>query len=160
MPSLHSHIKAAHKTVRVRPRDSVIEVYWEYASAQMFLLQCLSIWRYIRCSLVRKNGRSSSSGATRLIFMQHILALYADDLLGFQFAQIAQFSFRLTLVCCATFNVPLSWKSCSWVFAFAGLAGICMSGLGLSRYRPKNYKKLALCIREALRGPRHAGVAI
>ena len=101
-------VKAAHKSIRVRrseqgllgvrvgntfffysvcPFGAAFSAYW-FARLGAFLVRTLHL----------------------LIYISHFLALYVDDLLGFQVASVAEMSFSITLAFCAAFGVPLSWK--------------------------------------------------
>ena len=101
-------VQAAHKSIRIRPCEqgllgvrignrfffysvcpfgATFSAYW-FARLGAFFTRCLRL----------------------LIYIAHFLALYVDDLLGFQCASVAEMSFCITLAFCSIFGIPLSWK--------------------------------------------------
>ena len=108
-------MKAAHKSIRIRPCEqgllgvrvgnrflfysvcpfgATFSAYW-FARLGAFFTRCLRL----------------------LIYIAHFLALYVDDLLGFQCASVAEMSFCITLAFCSIFGIPLSWKKLQFGFS-------------------------------------------
>ena len=115
-------IKAAHKTIRVRrseqgllgvhmaekhffynvcPFGATFSAYW-FARLGGFILRTLRI----------------------LVYISHFMALYVDDLLGMQDAQVVEMTLSVILAFCSAFGVPLSWHKLQ--------LGFCISWIGWS----------------------------
>ena len=115
-------IKAAHKTIRVRqskqgllgvhtadkhffynvcPFGATFSAYW-FARLGGFITRCLRI----------------------LVYISHFMALYVDDLLGMQDAQVVEMTLSVILAFCSSFGIPLSWHKLQ--------LGFCISWIGWS----------------------------
>ena len=100
-------VKAAHKTIRVRAKEQGL--LGVRIGDRFFFKVCPFGARFSAYWFARLDGFLLRM-MHKLVYIPHFLALYVDDLLGFQSAQVVELSFALVLAFCATFHVPLSLK--------------------------------------------------
>ena len=143
-------IKAAHKTIRVRhseqgllgvhmadrhffysvcPFGATFSAYW-FARLGGFITRCLHI----------------------LIYISHFLALYVDDLLGMQDAQVVEMTFSVVLAFCSAFGIPLSWHKLQLGFGISWIGWCINFRMGAIFIPQDKLDKLFQCILQVTRG--------
>ena len=143
-------IRAAHKTIRVRrseqgllkvhmgnkhffynvcPFGATFSAYW-FARLGGFILRVLHI----------------------LVYISHFMALYVDDLLGMQDAQVVEMTLSVILAFCSAFGIPLSWHKLQLGFCIDWIGWSINFRSGAIFIPQDKLDKLFHCILQVLRG--------
>ena len=101
-------VKGAHKTSRVRERDRGL-LGMRQQERLLFYRVCPFGARFSSHWFARIGGFLTRA-LHLLIWLPHVLLLYADDLLFFQNSTVLPLSASMILAFCTCFSVPLSWR--------------------------------------------------
>ena len=99
-------VKSAHKSIRVRGSEQGL-LGIRVGPKLYFYTVCLFGATFSAFWFARL-GAFFVRTLHLFIYIAHFLALYVDDLLGFQSASVAEISFCITLCFCGAFSIPLS----------------------------------------------------
>ena len=101
-------VKSAHKSIRVR--ESEQGLLGIKVGPKLYFYTVCPFGATFSAFWFARLGAFFVRTLHLLIYSSHFLALYVDDLLGFQSASVAEISFCITLCFCGAFSIPLSWK--------------------------------------------------
>ena len=102
-------VKSAHKSIRVR--ESEQGLLGIKVGPKLYFYTVCPFGATFSAFWFARLGAFFVRTLHLLIYSSHFLALYVDDLLGFQSASVAEISFCITLCYfCGAFSIPLSWK--------------------------------------------------
>ncbi|CAE6925850.1 spn-E [Symbiodinium sp. CCMP2456] len=87
-----------------------------------------------------------------LIYIAHFLAMYVDDLLGFQSASVAEMSFCIALCFCGAFSIPLSWKKLQFGYCIRWIGWELDFGMGCVCIPSDKLERLHSVISSKLQG--------
>ena len=118
-----------HFFYNVCPFGATFSAYW-FARLGGFITRCLRV----------------------LIYISHFLALYVDDLLGMQDAQVVEMTFSVILAFCSAFGVPLSWHKLQLGFCISWIGWCINFRMGAIFIPQDKLDKLFHCILQVTRG--------
>ena len=86
-----------------------------------------------------------------LVYISHFMALYVDDLLGMQDAQVAEMTLSVILAFCSAFGIPLSWHKLQLGFCISWIGWSINFRMGAIFIPQEKFDKLFHCILQVLR---------
>ena len=143
-------IKAAHKTIRVRPSEQGL-LGVRMADDFLFYSVCPFGATFSAYWFARFGGFLVRTFHL-LLYINHMLALYVDDLLGVQDAAVVELTFSILLAFCCTFGIPISWPKLQLGFQTRWIGWELHFRMGCVSIPADKLEKLGECICVALKG--------
>ena len=142
-------VKAAHKTIRVRHSEQgLLGVHM--ADKHFFYNVCPYGATFLAYWFARLGGFILRA-LRILVYISHFMALYVDDLLGMQDAQVAEMTLSVILAFCCAFGIPLSWHKLQLGFCVSWIGWSINFRMGAIFIPQEKLDKLFHCVLQVLR---------
>ena len=143
-------VRSAHKSIRVRSSEQGL--LGIRVGPKLYFYTVCPFGATFSAFWFARLGAFFVRALHLLIYIAHFLALYVDDLLGFQSASVAEMSFCITLCFCGAFSIPLSWKKLQFGCCIRWIGWELDFGMGCVSIPEDKLVRLHTVISSALKG--------
>ena len=143
-------VKAAHKSIMVR--ESEQGLLGIRVGPKLYFYKVCLFGAAFSAYWFARLGAFFVRTLHLLIYISHFLAMYVDDLLGFQSASVAEMSFCINLCFCGAFSIPLSWKKLQFGCSIRWIGWELDFGMGCVSIPSDKLERLHSVIMSALQG--------